>query len=211
MLMVVVVPDSDLTALARIRNAALEGFARDGVAATSIRDLAARVGVSPGLIQHYFPTKTALVQAVNEHVIAIVTEAFRDLPQTGSPVDLQQQLGDRVTAAVREHPTALLYLARSTADGEPTAQQIFDALVAIVGEHWQRLADHDLLREDIDLTWTTLQGVALVFATVLLNAAIDRHLPAPFFTPEQLERWNTANNALFREGAYKRPSKSLRR
>jgi AcrR family transcriptional regulator len=194
---------SDLTALARIRNAALDGFAADGVAATSIRDVAKRAGVSPGLVQHYFASKAALVQAVNEYVVQIASEAFRDLPESGSAVDVQQQLGDTVTASVREHPTALLYVARCSADGEPAALQIFDAFVAIVREHWQRLADQGLLRPDTDLTWSALQGVVLVLGTVLLKDAFDRHLPAPFFTAEQMERWNTANNALFRQGVYR--------
>jgi TetR/AcrR family transcriptional regulator, regulator of cefoperazone and chloramphenicol sensitivity len=99
---------SDLTGLARIRNAALESFARDGVAATSIRDVAKKAGVSPGLVQHYFSTKAALVEAVNGHVVAIATDAFSDLSASSSPVEAQQELGDRVTAFVREHPTAVL-------------------------------------------------------------------------------------------------------
>src|SRR5580700_10556615 len=138
-------PASDLTGLARIRNAALESFASDGVAATSIRDVAKRAGVSPGLVQHYFSTKVALVEAVNGHVVAIAMDAFSDLSQNSSPVQAQQELGDRVTAFVREHPMAVLYVARSTADGEEAALGIFDAFVAIAHDQWQRLADHDLL------------------------------------------------------------------
>jgi AcrR family transcriptional regulator len=199
------VPVSDLTAHAQIRNAALEGFASDGVAATSIRGIAKRAQVSPGLVQHYFPSKSALVQAVTEYVVEIAVAALRDLPEDGSPIDVQQQLGDSVTASVREHPSALLYVARCAADGEPAALQIFDAFVVLVREHWKRLADRGLLRPDADLTWTTLQGVVLVLGTTLFKDAIERHLPAPFFAPEQLERWNTANNALFREGAYRTP------
>ncbi|MGA9874797.1 MAG: TetR/AcrR family transcriptional regulator [Solirubrobacteraceae bacterium] len=194
---------SDLTALARIRNAALEGFATNGVAATSIRDVAKRAGVSPGLVQHHFQSKAALVQAVTEYVVEIATDALGDLPEDGSLIDAQQQLGDSVTAAVSEHPVALLYVARCAADGESAALEIFNAFVALVREHWQRLADQGLLRPDTDLTWTALQGVVLVLGTALFKDAIERYLPAPFFTPEQLERWNTANNALFRDGAYR--------
>jgi AcrR family transcriptional regulator len=194
---------SDLTGLARIRNAALESFARDGVAATSIRDVAKEAGVSPGLVQHYFSTKAALVEAVNEHVVRIATDAFADLSESGSPIEAQQELGDRVTAFVREHPTALRYVARSAADGEEAALEIFDAFVAIAQSQWQRLADHDLLRPDADLTWTALHAVVLVLGSVLLKDAVDRHLPQPFFTPAQLERWNAASNALFREGTYR--------
>jgi AcrR family transcriptional regulator len=194
---------SDLTGLARIRNAALESFARDGVAATSIRDVASHAGVSPGLVQHYFANKAALVEAVNEHVVAIATDAFSDLSESSSPVDAQQELGDRVTAFVREHPTAVLYVARAAADGDEAALAIFDAFITIAQRQWQRLADHGLLRLGTDLDWTALHGVVLVLGTVLLRDAVERHLPQPFYTPEQLERWNAASNALFREGTYR--------
>jgi AcrR family transcriptional regulator len=196
-------PASDLTGLARIRNAALEGFARDGVPATSIRDVAKRAGVSPGLVQHYFPSKTALVDAVNAHVLELATDAFTDLSESTTPIEAQQELGDRVTAFVAEHPTALLYVARSTADRDDAALGIFDAFVAIAGAQWQRLADNDLLRPDTDLTWTALHAVVMILGTILLRDAIERHLPEPFFTPAQLDRWNAASNALFREGTYR--------
>jgi hypothetical protein len=81
---------------------------------------------------------------------------------------------------------------------------IFDAFVAIAHAQWQRLADNDLLRPDTDLTWTALHAVVMILGTVLLREAVDRHLPEPFFTPAQLERWNAASNALFREGTYRR-------
>ncbi len=194
---------SDLTGLARIRNAALESFARDGVAATSIRDVAKEAGVSPGLVQHYFSTKAALVEAVNGHVVAIATDAFSDLSEHSSPLEAQQELGDGVTAFVGEHPTAVLYVARAAADGDRAALAIFDAFVAIAQRQWQRLADHDLLRPGTDLTWTSLHAVVFVLGTVLLRDAVERHLPQPFYTPEQLERWNAASNALFREGTYR--------
>lgn len=196
-------PASDLTGLARIRNAALEGFARDGVPATSIRDVAKRAGVSPGLVQHYFPSKTALVDAVNAHVLELATDAFTDLSESTTPIEAQQELGDRVTAFVAEHPTALLYVARSTADRDDAALGIFDAFVAIAHAQWQRLADNDLLRPDTDLTWTALHAVVMILGTVLLRDAIERHLPEPFFMPAQLDRWNAASNALFREGTYR--------
>jgi hypothetical protein len=91
-------------------------------------------------------------------------------------------------------------LARSAADGDQAALEVFDAFIAIAQRQWQRLADHDLLRSGTDLTWTTLHAVVFVLGTVLLRGAVERHLPQPFYTPEQLERWNAASNALFKEG-----------
>jgi AcrR family transcriptional regulator len=197
------VPRSDLTPYARVRNAALDGFARDGVATTSIRDVAKAAEVSPGLVQHHFPSKAALIKAVNDYVIAIATDAFSEPPRGESAAQIQQELGDRVTALMREHPTALLYVARSSADGDEAALGIFDAFLAIAATQWQSLADEGLLRPDADLTWAPLHVVILNLGTALFIDAIDRHLPSPFLTSEQLERWNTASNTLFREGMYR--------
>lgn len=52
----------DLTAKARIRNAALDLFAAHGAEATSLR--AAAAGVTVGLIVHDYGTKEALREAV---------------------------------------------------------------------------------------------------------------------------------------------------
>ena len=46
-------PDPDLTAAARIRNAALRRFARDGFG-VGLRAIAADAGVTAGLITHHF-------------------------------------------------------------------------------------------------------------------------------------------------------------
>ena len=194
---------SDLTAYARIRNAALDSFASDGVAATSIRHVARAADVSAGLVQHYFPTKTALREAVDEHVIELAVDAVGDLPiTTGSETDLQE-IDDRIAAFVHEHPAVLRYVARSAAEGDEAALKIFDAFVGIVAAQLQRLAEEDCLHPDLDLSWAALHVLVLNLGTVLLRAAVDRHLPEPFFSEEGLRRWNAASGSLFRRGVYR--------
>jgi AcrR family transcriptional regulator len=195
--------DSDLTTFARIRNAALEGFARDGVAATSIRDVAKAAGVSAGLVQHHFPTKADLARAVNDYVAATAIGAFQDVPLASSAADASQELGDRVTALMRDHPDALLYVARASIEGDEGALGLFDTFVAIAGEQWERLEHAGLLRADTDMRWTALNTVVFHLGTLLLQAAVDRHLPSPFFSPEGLERWQEAGTNLFRHGLYR--------
>ena len=48
---------SDLTARARIRDAALARFGAEGIAGTSVRAVAADAGVSPALVLHHFGSK----------------------------------------------------------------------------------------------------------------------------------------------------------
>ena len=197
------VSTSDLTAYARIRDAALELFADGGVRATSIRDVAAAAGVSPGLVQHHFTTKSGLRDAINDHVVAVAVEAFDELPTDGDPTLIQQQMGDRVTEFVRDNSVALRYVARAVADRDEGALRIFDAFVAISRAQWERLAEHGLLRPDASLEWASLHVVVLNLATVLMREAIERHLPAPFTEPHELERWNQATNGLFQRGLYR--------
>ncbi len=66
-------PDADLTARARIRNAAIECFAEDGFDA-SFRTIAQRAGVSPGLISHHFGSKDALRAECDAEVLRKYTE-----------------------------------------------------------------------------------------------------------------------------------------
>jgi AcrR family transcriptional regulator len=188
----------------RICEAALRGFAESGVAATSIRDVAASAGVSPGLVQHHFTTKDKLREAVNEYVVARAAETFAEPPSEDSAEEIQRELGDRVTGLAREHPEALLYVARLTADEDPSALEIFDAFLGIANRQWQQLADEGLLRPDVDIGWAALQAIVLILGSALFEGAISRHLPAPWRSSDQLERWNRANSELFRQGLYAR-------
>lgn len=65
---------SDLTARARIRDAAIRCFAREGFR-VPVRAIATEAGVSPGLVIHHYGSKEGLRQACDEHVRTIIAEA----------------------------------------------------------------------------------------------------------------------------------------
>src|SRR5690625_7661105 len=67
---------SDLTARARLRDAAIEVFGAEGFAA-SVRTIAARAGVPPGLVIHHFGSKDDLRAVCDEHVATLIAEAPR--------------------------------------------------------------------------------------------------------------------------------------
>lgn len=197
-----VVNRTDVTALARIRKAALRLFAARGEAATSIRDVARAADVSPGLVQHYFPSKAALRAGVNDHVAAIAVDAFSDVDPASSPLSSAKELGERITGLVREHPDALRYVARSVIDGDEAGLALFDVFVEIATGIQGRLADEGMLQPDLDLRWAALNVVLINLATVLFEQAVDRHLPEPFFSPPGLERWRAADTEMFRRAFY---------
>jgi AcrR family transcriptional regulator len=109
----------DLTARARIRDAAIRLFGERGIEGASIRDIAAEAGVSSGLVRHHFGSKEALREACDsyakERMLQIGAELTRDGNLSGlDPLVL--------------HPLAFplqLYLVRSMMDGSETATALF--------------------------------------------------------------------------------------
>jgi AcrR family transcriptional regulator len=197
------VAESDLTAAARIRNAALELFAEDGVAATTIRDVAAAAGVSPGLVQHHFRTKAELEAAVNEQVLRIAVEASAEVEESTEEVsteELFEAMSRRIAELVRDERPALLYVIRSAAAREKAGLEIFDAFLALINRHVERLAEEGTLREDVDRLWLALLVAILDLGTVLLAPAIERHLEGSLEDAGELERWRVACSELLRRG-----------
>jgi TetR/AcrR family transcriptional regulator, regulator of cefoperazone and chloramphenicol sensitivity len=181
----------------RILEAALEGFARDGVAATSIRDVAAAAGVSPGLVQHYFPSKAALRSAVNEHVTEAARTALELRKVEG---DVIEDLAERLTRLVADHFVALRYVGRGVAEGDEAALAIFDTLTQLCRDQLAELQRAGMLRADLDLDWAALHTVLINLGTVIMEPGVSRQLRRPFLTKRQVERWKEATRALFVEG-----------
>ena len=117
-------PD-DRTAVARIRDAALACFAEGGVAATTVRRVAERAGVSPALVIHHFGSKDALRTACDAYVAAFLRERKTEAMRAGpglDPLALLRPEDDRVPL--------LAYLARVLGDGSPEVDAMVDELVA---------------------------------------------------------------------------------
>ncbi|ABP54731.1 TetR/AcrR family transcriptional regulator [Salinispora tropica] len=64
---------------------------RDGVAAATVRSIAAEAGWSPSALRHYFATQADLLVLAMEHVIAKATERFAAESWTGPPREVAQQ------------------------------------------------------------------------------------------------------------------------
>ena len=104
-------PDPDLTAAARIRNAALRRFARDGFG-VGLRAIAADAGVTAGLITHHFGSKDGLRRACDAEVLRLTMEAKSASTYFGGPVDLMTQMSQ-----VEKYVPATAYAMRSIAEG----------------------------------------------------------------------------------------------
>jgi AcrR family transcriptional regulator len=113
---------SDLTARARIRDAAVECFAAQGFDAP-FRTIAARAGVSPGLITHHFGSKAALRAECDGEVL----RRYRAVKSDGiarPSAHLLEGLTNPGASA-----TILVYILRAIHAGGQPAGHFLDSLI----------------------------------------------------------------------------------
>jgi AcrR family transcriptional regulator len=118
-------PDDDRTTRARIRDAAITLFAEDGVAATSVRAIAAAAGVSPALVIHHFGSKDALRVACDQYLAAAINDQKTRALRAGANLDPLAALRQ-----ITEGPPVTRYLARTLIDGSPHVAELIDQIVA---------------------------------------------------------------------------------
>ncbi|MCV7424800.1 TetR/AcrR family transcriptional regulator [Mycobacterium yunnanensis] len=199
------VDEATVTSADRIRHAALANFAKYGTAATSLRAVAASAGVSLGMVQHHYATKSSLIKAVDDYVLALLIGQL-SAPIPDPPADSITDIGSRVSGIIAEHPDVAAYVSRAMVDGSPLGATLFDALMEVGMARWELRAERGETRPDVDLTWATINALVLAVGAISLRAHVDRHLPEPFTSPEQLQRWQNATDTLLREGLLGKPA-----
>jgi AcrR family transcriptional regulator len=170
----------DLTARARIREAALDQFAENGFERTTIRGIAAAAGVSPGLVRHHFGSKQELHEAVDQYVLDEIRRVNNELMVEGVRGTFS------VTAASREAMQPFQrYLSRSIVDGSKTIATLFDQMVDLT-EGWVGLADEAIPDDPPFSDRRTRAAVftAMVLGVSLLHEHLTRVLGVDLFAPE---------------------------
>lgn len=191
------------TPVERIRAAAMQSLAAPGAGATTMRGVAAAAGVSLGLVQHHFATKANLIKAVDDYVMGLVIASMSQ-PLSDDSIDSVSEIGGRITKIISEKPDVAAYLGRALVDGSPFGAMIFDTLLALGTARWHQRVERGEVRSDVDITWAAINGLVLALGAISLRSHLDRHLPQPFTSPGQVDRWQDAVNTLLREGLFRR-------
>jgi TetR/AcrR family transcriptional regulator, regulator of cefoperazone and chloramphenicol sensitivity len=170
--------------------AAMNCFAANGIEAGSLREVAKIAGVSVGFVQNRFGSKGALVEAVNQQLVSIITEAAT--PSTPGP-DLAAEWSQRAMVLIAEHPDAIDYLGQLMLGDHPTGRAIFDQLVAIATAQCREArAQRTIGADDHESTWDALNPLILILGTLILRSHIERQLPESIGSPHQRRRWESA-------------------
>jgi TetR/AcrR family transcriptional regulator, regulator of cefoperazone and chloramphenicol sensitivity len=169
----------DLTARARIRDAALQYFTEYGFDRATIREIARAAGVSPGLVRHHFGSKEDLRKACDAYALEAL-HAYVDQAMTDEGLNDPRTAGE---ARSLLHPSQR-YLARALIDESEAAGQIFDEMVAMTE---QSLRQTDKQRPDppvADLRTRAAVTLAMALGIPAFQAHISRSIGTDILSPE---------------------------
>ena len=167
----------EITAKARIRDVAIALFGSFGFTATTVRSIAAEVGVSPALLLHHFGSKEGLRQACDDHVLdryAAAVAAIADDDSAGTVIGMLDQRPELMPIAT--------YVRRALIDGGPSAGRIFAAVVADTESYLRRSVVSGRVRPTDDEHGRAL----LMVVNSLGSQLLAEHLAPPGTPTDQL-------------------------
>ncbi|GAB10372.1 putative TetR family transcriptional regulator [Gordonia araii NBRC 100433] len=166
----------DRTTRARVRDVAIDEFARHGFA-TTVRTIADAAGVSPGLVIHHFGSKAGLRTECDDTVLAALVSSKRFLmdvsPAYEAYLDRLQNDDDS-----RTH---IVYLLRAVAEGGDVARAFLAKLVEQTRESLRLGVDAGQIRPSVDEDGRALYLAYISIGALLLDTVM--HPPPDWSDP----------------------------
>lgn len=192
-------PD-DLTARARIREAAFRRFAAQGVAATSLRTIAEDAGTSAALVVHHFGSKEGLVRAVDDAAVATFRAALEGLPTVQAPDALSADFGAVFERVIGGDPVMRAYLRRALLQDEPASTALLDEMLEVTRAALELIDRAGGLRPLADDQWRPYQVLFIALGSMLLEPLLQRELDGHAYDPDVLHSRSDANLDFFAHG-----------
>jgi AcrR family transcriptional regulator len=123
------VRSTDLTAAARIRDAAIEQFGQHGFG-TGLRAVAEAAGVSAALVIHHFGSKEGLRKACDAYIAEEIRDAKSEAMRSTEPTTWFAQM-----AAIESYAPMMAYLVRSMQEGGELAKTLWRRMIEDAEEY----------------------------------------------------------------------------
>jgi TetR/AcrR family transcriptional regulator, regulator of cefoperazone and chloramphenicol sensitivity len=192
----------DLTAAARIREAAMGLFAERGPAAVTIRDIAAAAGVSPSLVIHHYGSKEGLKAAVDKRAMALVEDLLAEFtvssPESGSADSLAAMMYERL----EREPALIAYMRRLFVDGGPQAEALFRTLFDVTLSSFEQLEAAGLMRPAVDARARAAFLLANDLGAMLLREPIAAVLGFDPLTRSGMQIWTAQLLDVYTRGVF---------
>jgi TetR/AcrR family transcriptional repressor of uid operon len=167
----------------RILEAAQACFVRSGFHRTTMQDVAAEVGMSPGNLYRYFPSKDAIAVGLAERDRARISAEFAELMDADDLVASFAALGRKHFADEPRARAVLSLEIWAEATRNPTFAGVIDAfesdMIGRMAELFRRARERGTIAADVDP-----EALATVVST-LGDGLFVRRAVAPDFDPER--------------------------
>ncbi len=192
----------DVTAAARIRDAALEMFPQDGFEKTTVRAIAEAAGVSPALVLHHFGSKDGLRRACDRHVI----ERIRTVKTEAIESD---RLSDpsMMASGFQMAGPLMRYIAWALTTQSTAASDLFDDLVAQSASLMELAAQHGVMEPSPDPRAYAAVQLAMQMGALVMQEHLGRALGVDPLSTEGVMRISRATLEIF-SGAMFPPGKA---
>lgn len=172
----------DLTARARIRDAATTLFAAEGFHRVSVRAIASAAEVSPGLVIHHFGSKDGLRRVCEELVVSgLLDDHFQPASPPGG---LVRSLAEQAGAA----PAQIDFIARMLVEPGTAGDELFDRLVASTTRRLAAGKEEGTIRSGVDTDVTALIVTVCELGQLVLRERLGSALGADPLSPEGVRR-----------------------
>lgn len=135
------VAGTDLTARARIRDAAMHLIGERGFSSATVRGIAARAGVSAGLVVHHFGSKDGLREAIDDH-LADQIRHDKFAAMTGNLTHDEREM----RTYAEQFAPAMAYLARALTEDTVVGRHLYDRLFRDAVDYLQAGEEAGLIR-----------------------------------------------------------------
>jgi AcrR family transcriptional regulator len=134
----------DRTAVARIRDAAIEQWGEHGFN-VGLRSVAESAGVSAALVIHHFGSKEGLRKACDDYIAEEIRTGKSASMQTSDPAEWSRQM-----AEMESYAPLMAYLVRSMQSGSELAKMLWQKMIDNAEEYLEEGVRNGLLKPSRD-------------------------------------------------------------
>lgn len=177
-------------------------FAEKGYSATGVREIAARAGVSIGLIRTHFGSKAGLREEIERQVIAQIEELCSRVSVHLGAEALEHLVEDAVEWVERERD-ALLYLRSALMEKTPGSQVLLRQLLGIMRQFVEMNRERGFLQDDIDEEWASIFLLIDFLGPAVLEPFSEEEFGKSMYHREMVKRRSAFMNRVVTRGFLK--------
>ena len=183
---------------AQLIEVATSAFARDGIAATSLRAIAKEAGVSPALVVHHFGSREKLIEDCIIKALGLWVSEKQEFVDVSLSTALSKWQG-----AIAEHGVKLQFFRQVLIAGGEPANILFSRMVKESEMMIQAQIDKGQMRKAENIPDLALLMTLHGLAPLIMQDQVNNHLGGNFLEPELGSRLAGANLEIYRRGIYK--------